>query len=400
MNDQAGNPFRIGVHVSGPYFTDRAAEVKRILRAMTEPSRLLVFGPRRMGKSSAIAVAADRARRDGALVVRADLSTASSLVDVANRLLRSLSAQREPGWLARLAGSLVPTLSLTMDPVTGAPRLVFGAEARQAPVERQRRSLEQVIETLAAETGNGDEPGRVAIVLDEFQAIGRFGGEEAEWHLRDLMQRHPELSFVCAGSEVSLVKEMLGEHRAFFRTFELLHVGPVEAAHLARWIDERLAKGGVTPGGAAAGGRGAAATGAAIVERAGPRTQDVLQVARHVYARGLRTGTVGPDDVAPAMRDVVREEDPVIRTIWSNLTAHQQNVLRAVASREEQIFSSETRRRYGLPTSSTVAAAVDALEKRGILTRDDDGSIRFDSPFVRLWVEWEAGSDVVRMDDA
>ena len=79
------NPFRIGTHVSGRYFTDRAAEVKRILGAMREPTRLLVFGPRRMGKSSAIAVASDRARRDGVLVVRADLSTASALVDVANR---------------------------------------------------------------------------------------------------------------------------------------------------------------------------------------------------------------------------------------------------------------------------------------------------------------------------
>lgn len=376
------NPFRIGVHVSGTYFTNRAAEVKRIRQAIMEPTRLLIFGPRRMGKSSAIAVASERARRESALVVRADLSTASTLVDVANRLLHSLSAQREPGWLARLAGSLAATVSLTVDPVTGAPRIIFGAEARQAPLERQRRSLEKVIEALAAE---GKETGRVGVVLDEFQAIVRFGGEEAEWHLRDLMQRHAELSFVCAGSEVSLVKEMLEEHRAFFRMFELLRVGPVDPEHLARWIDARLEKAGVAPDGA----------GAAAVDRAGPRTQDILQVARHLYARGLASGAAGAADVEPAMRDVVREEDPVIRTIWSGLTAHQQNVLRAVASGAEQIFSSETRRRFGLPTSSTVAAAVDALEKRGILGRDEDVTVRFDSPFLRLWVEWEAGSDVV-----
>lgn len=48
------NPFRIGERVSGEYFIDRAEEVKRIHRAMPDPSRLLVYGPRRMGKSSAI----------------------------------------------------------------------------------------------------------------------------------------------------------------------------------------------------------------------------------------------------------------------------------------------------------------------------------------------------------
>lgn len=380
------NPFRIGVHVSGRYFTDRAAEVRRIRRAMVEPTRLLVFGPRRMGKSSAIAVAAGRARRDGALVVRADLSTASALVDVANRLLHSLSTQRKPDWLARLAGSLVPTVSLTIDPITGAPRIVFGADTRSASTDRQRRSLEQVIDALATEAKDGV---RVAVVLDEFQAVGRFGGEEAEWHLRDLMQGHAEISFVCAGSEISIVKQMLDEHRAFFRTFELLHVGPIDPEHLARWIDARLEKAGVSPGGA----------GADIVARAGPRTQDILQVARHIYGRGLVQGAVSGEDVAPALRDVVREEDPVIRTIWSNLTSHQQNVLRAVASGADQIFSTAVRRRYGLPTSSTVAAAVDALEKRGILARDEDGgTILFESPFVRLWVEREAAQDLPPAD--
>lgn len=375
------NPFRIGSHVTGAFFTDRAAEVSRIRDAMRQPARLLVFGPRRMGKSSAIAVAARRARRDGVLVVRADLSTASGLVDVANRLLGSLSSQRTREKLAELAAGLAPSVSLTFDAATGAPRIVFGAERRRASGPQQRRTLEQVIETLAREA----ERGPVAVVLDEFQAVGRLGGEEAEWHLRDLMQTHPDMSFVCAGSEVSLIQEMLDQHRAFFRMFELLHLGPVEAGHLARWIESRMEAAGVAAGG----------TGDAVVRRAGPRTQDILQVARHVYAQGLRDGRARPEAVEAAMRDVVREEDPVIRSVWTHLTAHQQNVLRAVASEAEKIFSTAVRERFGLPTSSTVAAAVDALVSRGLLVRDmESGSIEFDSPFVRLWVESEVLHDV------
>lgn len=317
------NPFRIGSHVTGRFFTDRAAEVKRIRQAMREPTRLLVFGPRRMGKSSAIAVAADRATQDGVLVVRADLSTASGLVDVANRLLHSLSGQRSRERLADLAAGLAPSVSLTFDAVTGAPRIAFSVERRAASEGQQRRSLEQVVEALAREAEEGEE--RVAVVLDEFRSIHRFGGEEAEWHLRDLVQRHGGLSFICAGSEISLVEDMLDPERAFFRTFELLHVGAVDPEHLARWIDSRMESAGVEPGG----------TGALLVQAAGPRTQDILQVARHVYARGLARGRVEPPDVEAAIADVVREEDPVIRSIWMDLTA--QNVLRAVASGAEQV---------------------------------------------------------------
>jgi hypothetical protein len=377
------NPFRIGSHVSGAFFTDRAPEVKRIVAAMREPTRLLVFGPRRIGKSSAISVATERVRKQGTLVVRADLSTASGLVDVANRLLHSLSTQRVRDRLAQFAASIAPSVSLTFDGVTGAPRIIFGAEQRQTSEDRQRRSLEQVIEGLAAQVGKGEK--HVAIVLDEFQAIRRFGGDAAEWHLRDLIQRHGQLSFVCAGSELSIIQGMIAPERAFFRMFEMLHMGPLDAEHLSTWIDSRLEGAGVRPGG----------SGAAIVARIGPRTQDVLQVARHVYSRGLGAGAVAEGSVEAAVEDVVREEDPVIRAIWMNLTAQQQNVLRAVASGAEQIFSGAARERFGLPTSSSVSTAVDALEGRGILVRDpDSGAIAFDSPFVRIWVEREALQDV------
>jgi uncharacterized protein len=383
MARQSENPFRIGSQVTGEFFTDRAPEVKRIAAALREPTRLIVFGPRRIGKSSAIGVATNRVRKDGTLVVRADLSTASGLVDVANRLLHSLSTQRLRDRLAEFASSIAPSVSLTFDGVTGVPRIVFGTEQRTLSEERQRRSLEQVIEGLAAQVGKGER--HVAIVLDEFQAIRRFGGEAAEWHLRDLIQRHGQLSFVCAGSEVSLIQSMLGPERAFFRMFEMLHMGPVEPEHLSRWIDSRLEGAGVK----------SSKIGAAIVGRIGPRTQDVLQVARHVYARGIASGVAGEESVEAAVVDVVREEDTVIRSIWLNLTTQQQNVLRAVASGSAQIFSAAARERFGLPSSSSVSAAVDALEARGILARDSEtAAVAFDSPFVRVWVEREALQDV------
>lgn len=374
------NPFHIGDHVTGSFFTDRADEVARILGAMREPSRVLVFGPRRMGKSSAIAVATERARAEDVLVVRADLATASGPVDVANRLLHSLSSQRPKDRLAEFASRLAPSVTLTFDEASGAPRLSFGVERRTGSAERQSRSLEEVISGLAAEA---DRERSVTVVLDEFQAIGRFGGEAAEWHLRDLVQRHGSLSFVCAGSEVSLILEMVGKDRAFFRAFELLHMGPIDPGHLAEWIDNRLAGARVKADG----------IGALIVERAGPRTQDILQVARHVYARGLPRGEAQPGDVAGAIVDVVREEDPVIRATWLDLTVHQQNVMRAVAAGVDQLFASATRERFGLPPSSSVSGAVDALEKRGLLFRDE-GRISFDSPFLRLWVEREVLADV------
>ena len=49
------NPFKIHGIVEGEYFTDRTDELRLMVRSLTEPgNKLLVYGPRRMGKTSAI----------------------------------------------------------------------------------------------------------------------------------------------------------------------------------------------------------------------------------------------------------------------------------------------------------------------------------------------------------
>ena len=68
------NPLRIHGVVSGEHFTDRADEVGRIVAVLREPgAKLLVYGPRRMGKTSAILRAVERVEEEGGHALLADL---------------------------------------------------------------------------------------------------------------------------------------------------------------------------------------------------------------------------------------------------------------------------------------------------------------------------------------
>ena len=205
------NPFRVGQKVTGEFFTDRAEEVDRVVRALRDPSRLLVYGPRRMGKSSVIAMAAKRVRADGGVVVEADLSTASVLSDVTSRLLTSLHRAGldeggGPG-LMELLRSL--RIRVEIDQSSGAPAVTLEARERSSPPERQAETLEGVLDRLEEVGAGADHP--VAVVLDEFQEVVRIGPERAAWWLRSLMQRHGHLSYVCAGSRQSIIRQVLVE---------------------------------------------------------------------------------------------------------------------------------------------------------------------------------------------
>jgi hypothetical protein len=355
MTANGANPFRISGTVVGEYFTDRAIEVKRIAAALSEPqAKLLVYGPRRMGKSSAIESAVRRLRRRGSPAVVVDLSTATALADVASRILQAAAGQLPSSW-RDVVGDIVRHLrvgvTVVPDPATGHPTLFLDVGHRKAPLEEQRLTLAEAldaIDRLAA-----DRERTIGVVLDEFQEIHRFGGEEAEWHLRGVIQRHKNVSYVLAGSRESLIGAMVQKNRA---------------------------------------------SGRRVVELARSRTRDVIQLARAAFEIGRARGKLGASDVEEALDRVVDEEDEMLRAEWERRTALQQNVLRALAAREQKLFSESTRDRYGLRGSAYVAGALDGLIDADLVVKRADGEYEFDSPFMQRWVARHTLPDVGVLD--
>ncbi|MEJ2677962.1 MAG: hypothetical protein P8174_02680, partial [Gemmatimonadota bacterium] len=184
------------------------------------------------------------------------------------------------------------------------------------------------------------------------------------------------VAWVCAGAKREVLEPLQAPGGVLHGFFETVRVGPVEAAELAGWIDGRMRGSGVASDG----------VGAAVAARAGPRTQDVVQVARALWFRGVLRGRVLASEVEDAVLDVVREQDAALRRTWSDLTPMQQRVLRAVAADATRLFGADTRARFRLGPASSVGTAVSALVRRGVLHRGGDG-VAFDDPFFRTWVQ-------------
>jgi len=69
------NPFVIRATVRHPFFTDRANELALYVRRLQEPSqKTLVYGPRRMGKTST----AERVEHSAAVIRSANSATGTS----------------------------------------------------------------------------------------------------------------------------------------------------------------------------------------------------------------------------------------------------------------------------------------------------------------------------------
>lgn len=380
------NPFRIHGTVQRPDFTDREKEVARILATLQEPgAKLLVYGERRMGKTSAIEVAVSDFAREGGAAVVADLSTASTVADMATRVLDGALRVLGRRW-RNVVGDLVRhigvKLAVESDPVTGLPVASVDVGLRQAGLDAQYATLGQVLDALERLAEEREAP--LAVVLDEFQEIERFGGETAEWQLRGTIQRHRRLSYVLSGSKPRLIRRMLGKKRAFYGLVDKLAFGPMDPGHLAGWIDERMTGADVVSEGA----------GAHTVRVAGPRTRDVVKLARKTYDIARTRDRADADVVERAFLEIVQEEDDPIRAFWAELTPHKQNVLRAVAAATKGLTTRPTLQAFSLSSSSAVSQAAARFVDDGVLTKGGPSGYLFDSPFMRGWVVVHALPDL------
>ncbi len=380
------NPFRISGVVAGKFFTDRADESRRIERALTSPAdKLLLFGLRRMGKTSTLDRAIERLAAKKQVAFRADLAGATTVTDLANRILHAATRALGRRWqdmAADLFKSLQIKVAFTPDPTLGGfPLPTLSAELRAESLEEQRANLGQVLDMLDALAAARRIS--IGVVLDEFQTIHRFGGESAEWHFRGVIQNHQHLSYVAAGSEVTLIEAMQGHGRAFYDLFEVLHFGPMNPAHFARWLDERLTDAGLRSGG----------FGTQIVAIAGPRTRDIVELARSVYEVATAEGRITAATLEEAFRQIVAAKAESFRAPWEELPAAQQNVLRAIAADEAKLYGRDTLQRFGLKSSAEVAQAMGKLHRRELIAANGDGAT-IDNPFFRGWLIASALPDV------
>lgn len=383
------NPFDIGLIARGNHFADREREVERIARAFQSAgSRLVVFGDRRLGKSSTLERAAEVARKAGHKVVIVTLATATDTADAAQQIVRGVREQIGRNWRATLdgiAGRLQATMEIAPATAPGElPTVRFGFGLRERA--DQRKNL--LWDALGAVNAQMQTEGRtLGIGIDEFQRIHEWGGGDAEWALKASLETHRNLAYVLAGSKRHLIESMItSKGRALWKQLDPLGFEPIDPQVMAEWIQQHAGRTGVSFSLAACD---------LAVSLAGPRTRDIVQLARAAWDASSHTGRGEEATMEAAMETLVQEQDALFSAQWRWLQPADQRILRALAADPDlSLLSTDALHRYRLGPKSTVSSALARLVENEVLARDDGGRYTFDDPFFRRWVQRVALADL------
>ncbi len=383
------NPFIIGHPAEGAHFADRETEVDRIAKAFADPSsRLMVYGDRRLGKSSAVHRAASMAREDGQPVAIVDLATATSVTAAAQRLLAAVHREIGERWrdmLTRVVARLKGTVSIT--PSVDAQGNMSVSFAATPALADESHLFTDVLDAIEQELVARKLT--LGLALDEFQRLQVLAGVDIDWPMKELLERHRRIGYVLAGSERTIIEQMIGNKKTgLWKLVDVLDMKPIEPAILSRWLTKRAAATGLELDAKAAG---------AIVEIAWPRTRDIVQLARAVWDLAHDRGMASRANVAEAMELLVREQASLHARQWSALDDVGRRILLVVAVEPKTpITAADTLERFRLGPKSTVHRVLNELVSGEVLVDQGADGLAFDEPFFRRWVQVSVLEDVGR----
>ncbi len=372
------NPFHFGALALDDAFTDREREVKELCSDIENGQDVVLFAPRRYGKSSLIWRVSQVVAARKVLVAQVDLMKTPTKQKLAEKLAHSIhedvaSVLIRAKERLRVFADLRITPIVTVNPNDGSVSFSFSFAAGSASADIDG-TIEQLLELpahLAAERGR-----RVALVFDEFQEIVEIDPGLPKL-MRAVFQEQPEVGHVYLGSKRHMMERIFNdENEPFWRSAKQMELGPIPPELFAGYVVRRFEQ-----------------TRKTIVPEA---VDDVLELTKgHPYATqelcyflweetpARRVAT--PERLAAAVDRVLRSEHTHFSLLWDRAAANQKRVLQALAREAGHPFSEDYRRRHGLPSVSSTQKAVEALARDELIGRDR-GRAWIAEPFLAEWI--------------
>jgi len=377
---EGSNPFRFGDLALDEAFTDRTAEVTELAADMRNGQNVVVFAPRRYGKTSLVLRAAERAIAEDVLVGYCDLMKTPTKERFAAALAKTIHEDLASpvGHLVDRATTMFRGLrlkpSIEVDPSTGGLTFVFDAARR-----RRTGDIDDTIEKLLElpQEIAGERERRAVLILDEFQEIVKLDREFPNL-LRAVFQTQPEVGHVYLGSKRHILDRIFNDrNEPFWRSAKRLEIGLIPREAFAPFVAGRFndTDKGITEPALER-----------LLDTTGGHPYATQQLAYYLWEL-VPTGHYAHEaDVEAALVKVLRGEQNHFARIWDEATEHQRLLLLALALEPSRLYGADFQRRHDLESNTHVQRAVTTLVKEELVGRGEDGTYRVIEPFLADWL--------------
>ena len=383
------NPFTFGDLALDEAFTDREGELRELVSDMRNGQNVLVYAPRRYGKSSLILRAAQQAMEAKALVGYCDLMKTPTKERFAAALAKTIYADiaSPMGQVFERAAELFRGLrvvpAMEVDPSDGSLRFSFQTGRRKSDIDETIERLLELLGELA-----GERKRRVVMIFDEFQEILALDRQYPNL-MRAVFQAQPEVSHVYLGSKRHILERIFNDkNEPFWRSAKQLEIGPIPLPMFAGFLRDRFAGSGKQIAEEAL---------ERLLTASGGHPYGSQELAYFVWEIVPLGGEATVTEVEEALSRVLRSEHNHFAQLWDDAPGPQRLLMLALADEPTAaIYSADYHGRHELPATPTLQTALTGLMKKELVAQDPVGEYCVVEPFLAEWLKYDQAGHVDR----
>ena len=368
-------PFTFGKLVQETDFTNRIVETIRLISNFNSSVNTILISPRRWGKSSLVAKAANKIQAKSKKIVfcMIDLNNIRSEEQFYKLLATKVLQQSSTKIDAILEnaklflGSFIPNISFSPNPETDLKLSLDWNEVKKEPDD-----ILDLAEKIAVRTKK-----KIVICIDEFQNISEFDYPvDFQKKLRAHWQLHQHVTYCLYGSKRHMLMEVFSSpSMPFYKFGDIIFLQKIQEKD---WIDFIVKRFYET-------GKHIEAESAAIIANSCENhPYYVQQLAQQVWLRSSKKCKL--EVIQEAFEDLIMQLSMLFQMLTDDLNMKQISFLNALINKEKQVTSQSVLNKYKLGTSANVIKIKRALHDREII--DIVGrKIEFMDPLYKYWLK-------------
>ncbi|VAX24516.1 hypothetical protein MNBD_IGNAVI01-1187 [hydrothermal vent metagenome] len=368
------NPFKYGKIVSGGFFYNRKEELERIKATLSGGNNLVLYAPRRYGKSSLVNKALVELEKKGFATVYIDFMSVYSreifIRNYSNAIVskRKNSIEKITKYISKVIRGIVPKVSFNQ---FGSPEFSFS----WIEGNNKEETLEDII-NLPEKLASSKEKWIVA--FDEFQEINNLNGESFEKLLRSLIQHHKNVTYLFLGSRTHLLKDMFSnKNRAFYNSAMLMNLNKINKEDSINYLIRKFSRDKITLSQNVA---------EYLVEKVYSVPYYIQFVASEIWQDAInKNKVIGKRLVDKAIKSIIELKSDYYWELTSKQTNYRKKVLHALSCSGKGIFAKDTIKKFDLGAISTTQKAIATFIDDGIIEKFNN-ELQFSDPFYKMFL--------------
>ena len=366
------NPFNYISVAEGDNFYDRKEETSRIVDTLAGGNNIVLFTPRRYGKTSLARKAMLELEKQNIRCAYLDLMPVYSLESFVQLYLQALyQKQTAMQKFVQIVSSLKNIRpKLTFDN-SGKPQ--FGVEFIEPKID-----ISIVAELLDLPEKMAQDGERLIVVFDEFQEIRKLSKYGLEALLRSKIQLQHHVNYLFLGRKTHLMQDMfMAKNRPFYNSAFTLQISTLPEQETCRFLTDKFAESNIN-------------ISQEMCRYIISKTENIPYYIQLLAAEVWQYMVPDKSQVDQAIVDecfnrVILLKQDYYSELLTRLSALQNRLLQSVAQSGKSIFSANYIAQNRLVGASSVQKALAVLMEEGLIEKENDVYFLSD-PFLRQYL--------------